>query len=106
VSLLSLPRAFEAGADQRSAERQTPESGGTLGALAASGAGAALAAAFLPKKKAMKIEEIPAKFPGAKRMRLLYGPYVLKAANVSLRPVSSTSGSDNHHRVLQRSVMA
>lgn len=41
---------------------------------------------MLPKKKALKVEEIPAKtqFPGAKRMRLVYGPYVLKAANVSL----------------------
>jgi hypothetical protein len=46
---------------------------------------------MLPKKKAMKIEEIPAKFPGAKRIRMLYGPYKLKAANVGLGSVSAIS---------------
>lgn len=72
------------------AERQTPETGGSLGALATPGA-FGLASAMLPKKKAMKVEEIPAKtqFPGAKRMRLVYGPYVLKAANVSSSRVHS-----------------
>jgi hypothetical protein len=39
---------------------------------------------MLPKKKAMKIEEMPPKFPGAKRIKLLYGPYKLRAANVGL----------------------
>ncbi|QDS77201.1 hypothetical protein FKW77_002619 [Venturia effusa] len=58
--------------------------GGSLGALLTPGA-LALASAILPKKKAMKVEEIPAKtqFPGAKRMKLVYGPYVLKAANAT-----------------------
>jgi hypothetical protein len=30
----------------------------------------------------MKVEEIPATVPGAKRIRMLYGPYKLNAANV------------------------
>jgi hypothetical protein len=38
----------------------------------------------IPKRKAIKIEEIKATIPGAKRVRIVYGPYVLKAANVGL----------------------
>jgi hypothetical protein len=39
--------------------------------------------------KAMKIEEIPPKrMPDAKRIRLTYGPYKIKAANVSPIPTS------------------
>jgi hypothetical protein len=69
-----------------------------LGALLSSGAGAALAAAMMPKKKAMKIEEIPPKFPGAKRMRLLYGPYKLKAANVGLCFICINKFSNSSNR--------
>ena len=38
------------------------------------------------KKRALKVEDIPAKMniPGAKRVRMLYGPYRLKAANVCI----------------------
>jgi hypothetical protein len=44
----------------------------------------------LPKLKAFKIEEIKAKttVPGAKRVRIVYGPYKLKAAGVSLTDLS------------------
>jgi hypothetical protein len=34
--------------------------------------------------KAFKIEEIKAQTPGAKRVRIVYGPYKLKAAGVGL----------------------
>jgi len=40
---------------------------------------------MLPKKKAFKFEEIKAKFPGAKRVKIIYGPYILKAANSPTR---------------------
>jgi hypothetical protein len=45
-----------------------------------------LAAAFLPARKAFKIEKIAPQtnVPGAKRIKIIYGPYKLKAANVSL----------------------
>ncbi|KAF2402560.1 hypothetical protein EJ06DRAFT_547834 [Trichodelitschia bisporula] len=36
-------------------------------------------------KKAMKVEEITPRFAGAKRLRLQYGPYKLKAANSTTR---------------------
>jgi hypothetical protein len=40
----------------------------------------------MSKKAALKVEDIPAtmNIPGAKRVRLLYGPYKLKAANVCI----------------------
>jgi hypothetical protein len=40
------------------------------------------------KMKALKIEDIKpqTKVPGSKRIRILYGPYKLRAANVSLMP--------------------
>ncbi|TID18936.1 putative amidase [Venturia nashicola] len=68
------------------ATRQSPATGGSLASLATPGA-LALASTLLPKKKAMKIEEIPAKteHPGAKRIKLVYGPYVLRAANGTQR---------------------
>jgi len=40
---------------------------------------------WLPKKKAFRIEEMKPKDPTAKRMKIIYGPYTLKAANVSQR---------------------
>jgi hypothetical protein len=45
-----------------------------------------MAALFIPPKKAYKIEQIKplTPVPGAKRMKILYGPYRLKAANVSI----------------------
>jgi hypothetical protein len=36
----------------------------------------------MPKQKAFKIEEIKATSPGVKRIKLIYGPYRLRAANV------------------------
>jgi hypothetical protein len=36
-----------------------------------------------PKQKAIKIEELPPKNPGAKRVRLTWGPMKLKGSNVS-----------------------
>jgi hypothetical protein len=40
-----------------------------------------------PKLKAFKIDELPseAKIPGAKRIRVIYGPYKIKAANVCVQ---------------------
>jgi hypothetical protein len=39
---------------------------------------------FMPKKKAYKIEQIKplTPVPGAKRVKIVYGPYRLRAANV------------------------
>jgi hypothetical protein len=37
---------------------------------------------MMPKQKAFKIEEIPAVNEGAKRLKIIYGPYKLRAANV------------------------
>lgn len=41
---------------------------------------------FMPKKKAYKIEQIKPKspVPEAKRLRIIYGPYRLRAANVRI----------------------
>jgi hypothetical protein len=36
------------------------------------------------KEKAYKIEEMTAVNPGAKRLKIIYGPYKLQAANVGL----------------------
>jgi hypothetical protein len=52
----------------------------------------------LQKEKAYKIEEIKAINPGAKRLKIIYGPYKLKAANVcinisQLRPVTKDEQS-------------
>jgi hypothetical protein len=37
------------------------------------------------KKKAYKVEEMKAVNPGAKRLKMIYGPYTLRAANVRHR---------------------
>jgi len=41
----------------------------------------------MKKKRALKVEHIPGKMniPGAKRVRVLYGPYKLKAANSTVK---------------------
>ena len=44
--------------------------------------GSGFANMFPPVQKAFKIEDIKATFPGAKRVKLIYWPYKLKAANV------------------------
>lgn len=57
-------------------------------ASSAGGGGSAFrggAALLMPKKKALKVEQITPKFPGAKRIRLIYGPYILKAANSTVK---------------------
>ena len=40
---------------------------------------------FMPARKAYKVEKIQTVtgVPGAKRLRIIYGPYKLRAANVS-----------------------
>jgi hypothetical protein len=45
-----------------------------------------MASLFIPPKKAFKIEHMKplTDVPGAKRIKIIYGPYKLKAANVSL----------------------
>jgi hypothetical protein len=39
----------------------------------------------LPKLKAFKVEEVKAKNPGAKRVKIIYGPYRLQAANSTVK---------------------
>jgi hypothetical protein len=40
----------------------------------------------MPKQKALKVESIQSttKVPGAKRIKLIYGPYTIKGTNVSI----------------------
>jgi hypothetical protein len=40
---------------------------------------------FLPKRKALKVEDLPSKLgvSGAKRVRITYGPYKIKGTKVS-----------------------
>jgi hypothetical protein len=51
-----------------------------------------LVGSAMPKKRAMKVEDIPAKMNilGAKRVRLLYGPYKLKAANACISELGAS----------------
>jgi len=69
-----LPLAISA-AVVRLDERQLSGLAGTLASLA------------LPKRSALKVEKIPTKLnvPGSMRVRLLYGPYKLKAANSTVK---------------------
>ena len=68
--------------------------GGLLGGLLGSSMG---------KKKAVKIEQLPAQYPNAKKIRMYWGPLKVKGANV--RTLSASRITLIRIRVLLNSAM-